>query len=198
MSAVAAIGLVGVLVACSGGGKAPTNPATVPTFVKSTAPSAPPFAGKIPASCDSVARLGDVDAVVGQQLTGSANQIVGIAEPSISRTGRLDCYYGIPPNQAVTTAVLSIGISGYDTPATAQHRVLETVNVAKDTGYVASDVRVGSQNAVLLAGPKQELVLSAANLTVLVVAINGVLPAGKTGPPLIALAAKALNAAQHA
>ncbi|HEX3782174.1 MAG TPA: hypothetical protein VHX38_21135 [Pseudonocardiaceae bacterium] len=191
-----AVGLVGVLVACSGGNQ-PANPTKVPTFASSPS-SAPPFAGKVPASCDPVARFGDVNAAVGHQLTGTANQIVGIPEASIGRTARLDCYYGIPPNQAITTGVLSIGISSYGTQAQAQHRVLETVNEARDTGYVASTVRVGAMNADLLAGTSQEIVLSAGNLTILVSAANGVLAAGNIGPALIALATKALNAAQHA
>lgn len=194
---VAAVGLVGALVAACGGGSSNDQtkaPATRPT----TATSAPPFAGTLPASCTPVAAAGDVDKILGHPLTGSANLIKGIAEPSIGRTGRLDCYYGIPPNQPVNTAVVSIGIGAYDTPARAAHRVLETVNEARDTGYVSSNVQVSGQNAVLLAGQQnQEVVLSAGTLTVLVTAANSVVQAGKAGPPLIQLAARALKASQQ-
>ena len=196
---VVAVGLVGVLAACSSNA-APSNPAKAPTFSKpATATSAPPFVGKVPASCDPVAAEADVDKILGQPLTGTSNGIVGIAEAAIGRTARLDCYYGIPPNQAATTGLVSIGIGGYDNPADAAHRVVETIGQARDTGYTSSNVQVSGQNAVLLAGQQnQEVVLSAGTITVLVTAANSVVQPGKAGPPLIQLAAKALSAAQHA
>lgn len=194
---VAAVGLVGVLVAACGGSSASNDQSKAPASSKPTATSAPPFVGKLPASCTPVAAAGDVDKIIGHPLTGTSNLIKGIAEASIGRTGRLDCYYGIPPNQPVTAAVVSIGIAAYDSNADAAHRVLETVNQARDTGYTSSAVQVSGQNAVLLAGTRnQEVVLSAGMLTVLVAADNSVVPAGKAGPPLIQLAARALKAAQ--
>ena len=198
--AVAAVGLVGVLAACSGSA-APSNPAKVPTFTskRATPTSAPPFVGSVPASCDPIASEGDVDTIMGHPLTGTANMIKGVAEAAIGRTARLDCYYGIPPNQPATTGVVSVGIGGYDNAADAAHRVLETVNQARDTGYSSSNVQVNGQNAVLLAGQQnQEVVLSAGTITVLVTAANSVVQAGKAGPPLIQLAGKALTAAQKA
>jgi hypothetical protein len=199
VSAVA-VGLVGALVvACGGNSGSGDTAKTTSASRPATATSAPPFAGKLPASCDAVAKATDVDKILGHPLTGSSNLVKGIAEASIGRTGRLDCYYGIPPNQTVTTAALSIGITAYDTPAHASHRVLETVNEARDTGYSSSDVQVSGQNAVLLAGQKnQEVVLSANTITVLVSAANSVVQPGKAGPPLIQLAARALSAAEHA
>lgn len=197
---VAAVGLVGVLAAC-GSGPAPSNQAKAPksTSKPATATSAPPFVGTVPASCDPVASEGDVGTILGHPLTGTSNGIKGIAEAAIGRTARLDCYYGIPPNQPATTAVVSIGIGGYDNDADAAHRVLETVNQARDTGYTSSDVQVNGQNAVLLAGQQnQEVVLSAGSITVLVTAANSVVAPGKAGPPLIALAGKALTASEHA
>jgi hypothetical protein len=197
---VAAVGLVGVLAAC-GGAAAPSNPAKVPTFTsKRPAPtSAPPFVGSMPASCDPIASESDVNTIIGHPLTGTSNMIKGIAEAAIGRTARLDCYYGIPPNQPATTGVVSIGIGSYDNAADAAHRVLETVNQARDTGYTSSNVQVNGQNAVLLAGQQnQEVVLSAGTITVLVTAANSVVQAGKAGPPLIQLAGKALTAAQKA
>ena len=196
----AAVGLVGILVVACGGNSASSDSAKTTSASKpATATSAPPFAGKLPATCDPVAKASDVNKILGQPLTGSSNLVKGIAEAAIGRTGRLDCYYGIPPNQPVTTAVLSIGIAEYDTPAHATHRVLETVNEARDTGYTSSNVQVSGQNAVLLAGQKsQEVVLSANTITVLVSAANSVVQPGKAGPPLIQLAARALSAAEHA
>jgi hypothetical protein len=200
--AAVAVGLVGVLAAC-GSTPAPSSPAKPSSSSKPTTTSSapPPFAGAVPASCDPVAAEGDVNTILGHPLTGTSNGIKGIAEAAIGRTARLDCYYGIPPNQPAPTAVVSIGIAGYDNAADAAHRVLETVNQARDTGYTSSNVQVNGQNAVLLAGQQnQEVVLSAGTITVLVTAANSVVPAGKAGPPLIKLAGKALTAsaaAQH-
>jgi hypothetical protein len=196
---VAAVGLVGVLAAACGSSSA-SNQSKAPSSSKpATATSAPPFAGKLPASCTPVAAAGDVDKILGHPLTGTANLIKGIPVASIGRTGRLDCYYGIPPNQPATAGLVSIGIGAYDNPADAAHRVLETVNQARDTGYTSSNVQVSGQNAVLLAGQQsEEVVLSAGTITVLVAAANSVVQAGKAGPPLIQLAAKALKAAQQA
>jgi hypothetical protein len=195
---VVAVGLVGVLAAC-GGSSAPTAKAPPSSSKPTTATSAPPFAGNVPASCDPVAAEGDVNQILGHPLTGTANGIKGIPEAAIGRTARLDCYYGIPPNQAATAAVVSIGIAAYDNAADAAHRVVETVNEARDTGYTSSSVQVNGQNAVLLAGQQnQEVVLSAGTITVLVTAANTVVQPGKAGPPLIKLAGKALTAAQHA
>ena len=197
---VVTVGLVGVLAACSSNA-GPSNPAKPPSFSSkpATPTSAPPFVGKVPASCDPVAAPADVNKALGHTLTGTANGIVGVAEAAIGRTARLDCYYGIPPNQPAPTGLVSIGIGGYDNAADAAHRVLETVNQARDTGYTSSNVQVSGQNAVLLAGPQnQEVVLSAGTITVLITAANSVVQPGKAGPPLIQLAAKALTAAQHA
>jgi hypothetical protein len=115
--------------------------------------------------------------------------------PTINRTGRLDCYYGIPAGKPVTAAVLSIGISSYTDAPSAQRRVAQTVHSARNAGATTSDVRVGSADAVLLAGASsQELVLASGNRTVLVSAANGVLTTGQSGQQLARLAQRALAA----
>jgi hypothetical protein len=194
-SAVAAIGLVGLLLgACSSGSSATTQQPKVPTFTKSAAPTSVRVAAPVK-SCTSVAVAGEVDGVVGHQLPGSAGQVVGIAEPSIGRVGRLDCYYGVPPGQPVTAAAISIGIATYSDEQSAQRRATLTINAARQGGASTSNVKVGSQPAVLIAGAKdQEVVVAAGNRTVLVSALNGVLDPNKTGQTLITLAQRAINA----
>lgn len=194
-----AVGLVGVLAACGSGSSSANDAAAASTSKPAIKTSTPPFTGNLPASCTPVGTEDEVGKIIGHPLTGTFNLIKGIAEPSIGRTGRLDCYYGIPPNQPAPTGVVSIGIADYDNAADAAHRVLETVNEDRDTGYVSSNVQVNGQNAVLLAGSKdQEVVLSAGTITVLVTAANSVVQPGKAGPQLIQLAGRALTAAQHA
>lgn len=194
-SSVVALCLVGLLTAgctsSSGAAPKPRQPA-VPTFHTSTVPL-PPLRTTPPTSCSGVASATDVDAIVGHPLVGSANQVVGVAEPAIHRTGRLDCYYGIPLGKAVTAGVVSIGIASYTDPTSAAHRTVVTVNSARQEGATTSDVHVDSADGVLVAGAKnQELVLSRGDLTVLVSADNGVLPAGRIGRQLVLLAQKAL------
>lgn len=186
--AVAAPGLAVLLAACTSSAPGAAHP-RVPTFETPAPSSAPPAAP--PKSCASVAQASDVDGIVGHQLAGSMNQIVGVPMPKINRTGRLDCYYGIPAGKPVTAAAVSIGISGYTDAPSARRRVSQTVNSARDAGATTSDVRVGSTDAVLLAGPATlELVLSSGNLTVVVSADNGVLG----GQQLVRLAQRALDA----
>ena len=170
----------------------PTARPTIPAFSSATVTTAP-VRGTLPQSCADVASASDVDAIVGHQLTGSAAEVRGIAEPAIHRTGRLDCYYGIPAGQPVTTGVLSIGIAGYTDAASAAQRVTDTVNAARQAGDSTSDVTLGSRDAVLVIGPRnQELVLSAGELTVLISADTGVLSRTSNGDQLRKLAGKAL------
>ncbi len=192
-SAVAALLVAAfLLVACSSGPQTTAHP-NVPTFVTSRTTSAAPVAP--PASCAAVAQAADVDQIVGHQLAGAANQVVGIPQANIKRTGRLDCYYGIPAGQPVTAAVLSIAISSYTDAPTAQHRVTLTVNSARNSGATTSDLKVGTEHAVLLAGAQtQQLVLAHGDLTVVVTANNGVLTQATVGPQLVLLAQRALAA----
>jgi hypothetical protein len=170
----------------------PTARPTIPVFATATATTAPVRAA-LPHACAEVASASDVDAIVGHQLTGSAAEVRGVAEPAIHRTGRLDCYYGIPAGQPVTAGVLSIGIAGYTDAASAAQRVTETVNAARQAGDSTSDVTLGSRDAVLVVGPRnQELVLSAGDLTVLISADTGVLSRTSSGDQLRRLAGKAL------
>jgi hypothetical protein len=194
-SAVAAVGLVSVLVACTSQAANTQQQPKVPAFASpaphttSAAPAEPPKA------CSDIAAATDVDTVVGHQLPGSMSQVIGVPQPKIGRTGRLDCYYGIPAGKRETAGVLSIGIGSYTDESTAQHRTTLTVNNARNAGATTSAVRVGDEPAVLIAGPKtQELVLSRGNITFLISANNGVLTAGKIGPQLIQLGQRALNA----
>jgi hypothetical protein len=121
--------------------------------------------------------------------------VVGVAEPKINRTGRLDCYFGIPAGKPATSGVVSIGIGRYSDPTSAAHRTTVTVNSARTDGASVSDIRINGGDGLLVADSKiQELVLSRGDLTVLVIANNGVLPAGRIGPGLTALAMRALDA----
>jgi hypothetical protein len=194
LAAGAALGLAAVLAACSSPAAAPAPRAKVPVFATSTV-RAVPVRTSLPKACSDVATATEVDAIVGHALTGSSHEVVGVAESKINRTGRLDCYFGIPAGKPVTSGVVSIGIGSYTDPTSAAHRTTVTVNSARADGASVSDVQVNGGDALLVADTKiQELVLSRGDLTVLVIANNGVLPSGKAGPGLTALAMRALDA----
>ena len=75
-----------------------------------------------------------------------------------------------------------------------QHVTL-TVNSARNSGATTSDLKVGTEHAVLLAGAQtQQLVLAHGDLTVVVTANNGVLTQATVCPQLVLLAQRALAA----
>lgn len=190
---VAAVTMAGLVAACSSGGTPARNP-SVPTFATTVASSVAEVTA-VPKTCGSVAQASDVDAIVGHQLTGAMQPVVGVAMPAIHRTARLDCYYGLPAGQPVTAAAVQIAVASYTDAPSAQQRVTATVNSARDSGAATSQVTVAGNPAVLIVSAKtQELVFSHATLTILVVAATGVLPQGKAGPQLTALAVRALTA----
>ena len=193
-SSVVALGLVALLAACTSSGSAPpAQRPSVPVFATSTVPAAPARTA-LPKDCSEVATAIDVDAIIGHSLIGSSSQVVGVAMPKIKRLGRLDCYFGIPAGKPVTSGVVSIGIGRYADAESAAHRTSLTVNTARSGGAQVSDLKVDGGDALLVADQKtQELVLSRGSLTVLVIAANGVLPAGRIGEKLTNLAQRAVE-----
>jgi hypothetical protein len=192
--AVGAFGLAGLLVACSSS-VAPTAKPKVPSFTTATTATSSASANAVPKDCTSFAVAADVDQIVGHQLSGAMNQVVGIAEPSISRLSRLDCYYGWQQGQPLSAAAVTIGLAAYTDASAAQHRAALTVNSARNSGATTSDVLVGKNQAVLIVTQNgQELVMSKGNETVLVTAATGVLAQGQASGQLVALAKKALSA----
>jgi hypothetical protein len=195
---VAAFGLVGLLAGCSSSGAPRANPKpAVPTFSGTARPptTTVQVATTPPKACTGVAAAADVDKIVGHPLGGSANQVVGVPVTSIGRTARLDCYYGIPANQSLTAAVLTIGVSTYSDPQSAQARVTSTVNDARSAGSQVSTVKIDGRPATLMISQQnQALALSVGTRTVLVTANTGVLPKGDDTQQLTALANLGLTA----
>ncbi|HEY0808074.1 MAG TPA: hypothetical protein VGD84_23610 [Pseudonocardiaceae bacterium] len=195
-SVVAAFGL---LVGCSSPAGAPrTNPKPpVPTFSTSARPTSVPVGTTPPKSCDSVGAAADIDKIVGHALAGAANQVVGVAMTSIARTARLDCYYGVPDGQPRSAAVLTIAVSTYADPQSAQARVTSTADDARAAGATVSTVKVDSAPATLMVSQQsQALALAVGTRTVAVTTNTGVLPQGNDTPQLTALAR--LGLAAHA
>ena len=157
------LGLVAALSACTSGGddqpaaagsSSTASPAPAPAASGSTAPSATPTAD-LPAGCDAVLPFTDLDQALGRPLFGGSRTVVGVAQPSIGRTGRVTCQYGLAPN-GKGAAPLEVGLSTYKDAASAADRVrvtiagLRTGATSQKSGTVAGQPAtvVGSKTAV--------------------------------------------------
>jgi hypothetical protein len=182
-----------VLVGC--GARQLAAPAQIPTFETSPPPPQPTVADReLPKDCLNVATGPDVDQILGHPLAGSTAFVLGVPDPKISRTARIDCYYGVPDNQPFEKAAVTIAMATYADEPTAQQRMRSTVDSARERGVATSEVQVGPDHGVLLAdNPGRVLVDAHGKTTVLITAGPGVLPDDKAGQILAALAVRALT-----
>jgi hypothetical protein len=168
---------------------APNVPAFTTPPPSSTAPADKP----VPRTCGGLATLEEVTEILGAAVTGQTQPIVGVPEPKIGRTARLDCYYGIPAGQPVQSAAVWIGLANYTDAAAAQRRMNSTVETEREAGAMANDVAVGQDRGVLLNGQKRTLVAVRGKNTVVVTVIPDLVPADLAGPRLSRLADHALT-----
>ena len=89
--------------------------------------------------------------VLGQELPGEPKLIVGIPEPGTGRTGKIDCYYGIPPGKPLRAAVVIVGLASYVDELTARTRVADSVEAERQYGATIKEIEVGKQRASLVS-----------------------------------------------
>ena len=144
------VGLILGLAACTSDGSGSEPPAAAGSPTTSPASSAtrsstptPTPAPDLPAGCDAVLPFTDLDQALGRPLFGGSRYIVGVAQPSIGRTGRVTCQYGVPTT-GKGAAPLEVGMSTYKDAVSATDRVAATI----------AGLRSGatSQQAVTVAG----------------------------------------------
>jgi hypothetical protein len=140
----------------------------VPGFTSSTAPSTARQDRTVPKTCGGVATLTEVTDLLGTAVTGQTLPIVGVPEPKIGRTARIDCYYGVPDGQPVSAAAVWIALATYTDRTAAQRRMTSTVETEQEAGAKASDVPVGPDRGVLLTGTTRTLVATRGATTVAV------------------------------
>ncbi|GDY31085.1 hypothetical protein GTS_27180 [Gandjariella thermophila] len=171
------------------------GPAHIPTFETSPPPPRPTVTDReLPRDCLNVATGPEVDQIVGHPLAGSTGFVLGVPDPRISRTARIDCYYGVPEGQPFEKAAVSIAMATYADEPTAAQRMRSTVDDARQRGVATSEVQVGPDRGVLLAdNPNRTLVDQHGKTTVLVSAAPGALPEDRAGEILAALAVRALT-----
>jgi hypothetical protein len=115
-----------------------------------------------------------IDKALGRRLGGKTLYIKGLAEPTIGRTGRATCRYGVR-NKAVP---IEVGVSGYRTAAEASSRVAITVTAERDAGAATQATTVGIEHATILLGKHGSLlVYGSSNRTVAVTLGAGVVGA---------------------
>ncbi|MGW6448736.1 hypothetical protein [Lentzea sp. NPDC055074] len=137
----------------------PTTPSRVPVMVDRA----------LPDDCELVVPVEVMNAAIGQELPGEPRIIVGIKEPGIGRTGKIDCYYGIPEKKGLPDAKIVIGLSTYTDDLTARTRVNESVEAERGEGAKVTEVDVGKQKGTLVEGKDEQLLIGSLGKSTFVV-----------------------------
>ncbi len=163
---VVALAAVAAVSACSSG--TPAAPPKAPSFT--TSGSSSPTSGNrsFPKICSEVARPDEVADILQVGITGQIDRVLGVPEPKIGRTARIDCYYGIPEGADRAAAVVTIGLASYTDEASARKRMNATVSDEKAAGSKPTEIPVGPDRGVLLNGKRRTLVAVRAASTVVV------------------------------
>src|SRR5689334_18330138 len=161
-----------VCVACSSA--APQTQAPPPQIPKITPPTKPSRVPvmvdrPLPDDCELVVPVEVMNATLGQELPGEPRIIIGIKEPSIGKTGKIDCYYGIPEKRGLDDAKIIVGLSTYVDELTARTRVTESVEAERQDGAKITEVDVGKQKGTLIEGKDEQLLIGSLGKSTFVV-----------------------------
>jgi hypothetical protein len=162
----------------------PTTPSRVPAMVDRP----------LPDDCELVVPVDVMNATLGQELPGEPRIIIGIKEPGIGRTGKIDCYYGIPEKKNLSDAKIIVGLSTYTDELTARTRVTESVEAERQDGAKISEVDVGKQKGTLIEGKEEQLLIGSLGKTTFVVRNrNNFIPQAKLAAVLPVLAQQSMT-----
>ena len=166
------VGIAALTGACSSGGSGQSQAGATQTAAPtSTGPAASPTptpTPNLPAGCDQMLPFTDLDQALGRPLFGSSRYVLGVAEPSIGRTGRVTCQFGLQPNGG-GAAPLEVGVSTYKDADSANERVAATVAALRSTATSQRGATVAGQQAVLIGTKKDNnLVVAQGDRTVAV------------------------------
>jgi hypothetical protein len=196
------VGVVGcaVLTGCTGGGDGGSGPASAPTpsptTTAATTGATPPYA--LPTSCSALLTLSQIDAALGSRLPGETTYTVGTAEPSIARTGRVTCGFGVVPATDTAGAgspLLELSVFTYTDAGAAAGRVADTVEAQQARGVRSEDASVPGADAVLLtAADGATLIATVEARTYSLSLVPGILDAAVTAPALQQLMSAVLAA----
>jgi hypothetical protein len=150
---VTVLGLLGA--GCSGDGEQAAAPTPAPsTSGAGGSPSGSPSASATPAAqlptgCDSMLPFTDLDRALGRPLFGQTVYTKGVAQPSIGRTGRVTCGYGLARTGRGAPPV-EVGVSTYTDVESATRRVEATVSQLRSTGATQAEATVSGLPATVL------------------------------------------------
>jgi len=171
-SVLVLVGIAALAAACSSGGSARSQAGATqtaaPTPTRSAAAPTPTPTPNLPGGCDQMLPFTDLDHALGRPLFGPSRYVLGVAEPSIGRTGRVTCQFGLQPNGR-GAAPLEVGVSTYKDADSANERVAATVAALRSTATSQRSATVAGQQAVLIGTKKDNnLVVAQGDRTVAV------------------------------
>ena len=171
-SVLVLVGIAALAAACSSGGSARSQAGATqtaaPTPTGSAAAPTPTPTPNLPGGCDQMLPFTDLDHALGRPLFGPSRYVLGVAEPSIGRTGRVTCQFGLQPN-GHGAAALEVGVSTYKDADSANERVAATVAALRSTATSQRSATVAGQQAVLIGTKKDNnLVVAQGDRTVAV------------------------------
>jgi hypothetical protein len=145
-----------VVAGCSSGGDdTPQAAATTTTpapsgsgSAGSTAPTPTPTPN-LPAGCDAMLPFTDLDQALGRPLFGETRYVVGVAQPSIGRTGRITCQYGLARG-GKGPAPVEVGASTYKDTTSATERVAATVAALRASARSQATATIAGQSATVI------------------------------------------------
>ncbi|MCE6994036.1 hypothetical protein LZG04_04295 [Saccharothrix sp. S26] len=188
-----------VALVCAGCAAVKPQPVTqpqIPTIVPPTTISRIPqmVDRPIPDDCELVVPVEVFHQKLGRELPGELKTIIGIPEPSLGRTGKIDCYYAVPERQPLGAAQVVIGLAAYTDEPTAAARVTESVDLERKEGATVREVDVGKKKGQFVSTKDERLVIGSLGKTTYVArAKAGVLPDDAIAGFLAALAQQSMT-----
>lgn len=204
MSMRAAVAAAMVVLACAGCSAVKPQPVAqpqIPTILPPTTITRVPqmVDRPMPDDCELVVPVELFHQKLGRVLPGELKTIIGIPEPSLGRTGKIDCYYGVPENQPIAAAPVIIGLAAYTDEPTANARVADSVAAERQEGATVAEVDVGKKKGQLVSTKDERMVVGWLGKTTYVARAKvGVLPDDAVGGILAALAQQAMTPVEGA
>ncbi|RKT56687.1 hypothetical protein [Saccharothrix australiensis] len=192
----AVLAALAVLVACAREPAPAAPPPRIPTIAAPTSVVRTPVMvdRELPEDCELIVPVEVVNQRIGREMAGELKQIIGIPEPKVARTAKIDCYYDVGERRPISTAPLVIGLATYADEAAARERVAESVKAELESGGSSTEVDVGKQKASLVSTAEERLVIGSLGKTTFVArAKAGFVPDDQAGAVLSALAAQSMT-----
>jgi hypothetical protein len=193
--------VVAACAACSTEAPPPAPPPQIPTIHPPSSVTRTPVMvdRPLPDECELIVPVEVVNQRLGRELPGEPRQIIGIPEPSLGRTGKIDCYYGLAPNQPLVASPLIIGLATYTDEPTAKGRVADSVTAERQEGASVAEVDVGKQKGSLVSTSTERLLIGSLGKTTFVVRAKiGLVPDDQVTALLSALAAQSMTPIEDA